>query len=238
MIRMMTTSAPARYAVLFSAIWFVGCDQGGSGKRTTDANVSGDKQQTGPSDDTPAKAKQPQKKTSGEKTTQPVDPVPPIAEVPPVVMSKQHRDSMTVYQNDALPAEILDGQLVGLDGKTHTLRSAMGEKLTILLFWSSDHAYAVEELKYLATNVAQQFGERGVKVVTLLDPEKSLGKLASGNVPRTYLLDAQGRVLWLDTVFDRTTRRYLNGALVFVLDKNREVIGSSTAKDGSSSKHR
>ncbi|MCG8583126.1 MAG: hypothetical protein MI757_00240, partial [Pirellulales bacterium] len=122
--------------------------------------------------------------------------------------------------------------------------------------------YAVEELGYLAGKVAHEFGSDGVRIVTvnqrdteeqaketvanvgasalvtLLDPDKSLAKLAEGNVPRTYLLDAQGRVLWLDTVFDRTTKRDLNGAMHFVLDKSTVGAGASTAHGAGESKHR
>jgi hypothetical protein len=235
MFQLNSNSKWAYAVVLFSALAIAGCgDKKGNeekaGAQNQNKNISSDVASKNSSD----------KRT--KKTV--VPPPPPIAQVPPVVMSKQHRDKLEVFQNDALPAEVLDEQLVGLDGKSHSLRSELGQKLTVVLFWSSDHAYAAEELHYLATRVNHDFGQKGVKIVTinqrdnqqqaskaagsagasslvtLLDSNKTLSQLADGSVPRTYLLDAEGRVLWLDIVFDRTTQRDLAGAINFVLNKS------------------
>lgn len=240
MSKLITSTKFARTWLLIAAIAVAGCGDKGGKK---DAEKKKGTAKAG------ATVKQPTdngKKKKDPRTVikHPVTPPPPIARVPPVVMSKHHRDMLSVFQNDALPEQILDAQLVGLDGKTHTLQSELGDKLTILLFWSSDHAYAAEELQYLATTIAPQFGDKGVKIVTvnqrdnqqqarqaagdagasslvtLLDPDKTLSKLANGSVPRTYLLDSEGRVLWLDIVFDRTTKRHLNGAIEFVLKES------------------
>jgi hypothetical protein len=237
MNRMILKSSVAHCLVVLTAFAIAGCkDKKDPEQKPTDGKAAAAKKQGSTTDKAP-------KHHVTKRPTKVVVP-PPIAQVPPVKMSKQHRDQLSVFQNDALPAEILDGELIGLDGKAHTLRTEMGAKLTVVLFWSSDHAYATEELRYLAAKVAQEFGDQGVKIVTinqrdtqaqarqaagdagasalvtLLDSEKTLKQLASGSVPRTYLLDAEGRVLWLDTVFDRTTQRDLHGAIDFVLNKS------------------
>ena len=238
MTRLMSTSVFARVLILCISVSLIGC-----GKGKPEPKENGSKPGVAKNGQNPkAGAQTPDK----DKPRRPkvVDPPPPVAQVPPVVMSKQHRDEHTIFQNDQIPADILDAELIGLDGKTHSIRSSMGDKLTIVLFWSSDHAYSVEELKYLAAHYVEKYGDKGVKIVTinqrdaeklaretagsagasslvtLLDAQKSLGRLASGHVPRTYLLDSEGRVLWLDTVFDRTTQRALFGAIDFVLNKS------------------
>ena len=233
MTKLMSTSVFARALVMMVATTLVGC---GKDKPTPKEKDPPDSTSKAHRDKDPGTAK-----TKGPKV---VEVPPPVAQVPPVVMSQQHHDRLEVHQNDTLSDEILDGELIGLDGKTHTLRSELGDKLTIVLFWSSDHAYAVEELKYLAATFVEKFADRGVKIVTinqrdshqlaretagsagasslvtLLDAQKTLSKLANGSVPRTYLLDAQGRVLWLDIVFDRSTQRYLYDAIDFVLNQS------------------
>lgn len=257
--RMTSKTAPARTLLLIVAACLAGCQKKDDTKDTT-KKPSGKKATTTTQRTDVVADSGTTKKTVVKPAKVVVAPPPPIAQVPPVKMSKRHRDAMTVFQNDALPAAVLDGQLLGLDGKTHTLRSELGPSLTVLLFWSSDHAYSVEELGYLADNVLKHFGSDGVKIVTinqrdtqerakeaaanagasalvtLLDSDKTLSQLADGKVPRTYLLDTQGRVLWLDTVFDRTTKRDLNGALDFVLNKSKG--GASTAHEAGDSKHR
>jgi thiol-disulfide isomerase/thioredoxin len=237
MTKLISMKVFARTCVLWVSIALVGCGDKDKPKpieKDSKASIANVKLPGGTKDQGTVKKKGPPV----------ITPPPPVAQVPPVIMSQQHRDQIEIFQKDAVPAELLDGELLGLDGKSHTLRSQLGDKLTIVLFWSSDHAYAVEELQFLATNFVEKFGDRGVKIVTinqrdtekqardtaggagasslvtLLDGQKTLGKLANGNVPRTYLLDAEGRVLWLDTVFDRTTQRDLYGAIDFVLNKS------------------
>jgi len=47
-----------------------------------------------------------------------------------------------------------------------------------------------------------------------LDPDgEYFAKIATGKLPRTYLLDADGRVLWFDLEYSLTTRRQLEQAV-------------------------
>ena len=49
--------------------------------------------------------------------------------------------------------------------------------------------------------------------VLLDDGGKLLEQLATDKLPRTYLLDAAGKILWLDLEYSRTTRRDLLAAI-------------------------
>jgi len=52
----------------------------------------------------------------------------------------------------------------------------------------------------------------------LLDADGSaMAKVGLEKLPRTYLLDAQGKILWFDIEYSRSTRRELLEAVRFVL---------------------
>ena len=54
----------------------------------------------------------------------------------------------------------------------------------------------------------------GVKVPVLLDPEGDLlAKVSTGRLPRTYLVDEKGKILWFDMEYSNTTRRDLRDAI-------------------------
>jgi peroxiredoxin len=134
-----------------------------------------------------------------------------------------------------------DLRLSDLGGKKQSLSELLGGKLTVVLFWRAAHPYDLEELSDLAADVAAPYSERGVNVVAinedesrdearavverlgitfpvLLDPEgKALAKVAVGKLPRTYLLDPSGKVIWFDLHYTRSTRRDLLRAVRFTL---------------------
>ena len=54
----------------------------------------------------------------------------------------------------------------------------------------------------------------------LLDPDGALfDQVATEKLPRVYLLDAEGTILWFDLEFSRTTRDKLLQAIQFALDE-------------------
>jgi peroxiredoxin len=101
--------------------------------------------------------------------------------------------------------------------------------------------YATQALEYLQLDVPKPFGEKGVavvgisvkdspeaarkaveqagvKYVNLLDPQGTyFAKVATEKIPRVYLLDASGKVLWLDIEYSTSTRRDLERAIKIVL---------------------
>jgi peroxiredoxin len=154
--------------------------------------------------------------------------------IPKVVLSGEDRATCLVDVGDTLPA----ANLPDLNGKMHTLESLYGPKLTVVCFWTMgthrDQLVADEALSDLAQEVAASFGPKGVAVVAidvgdpadavakelsqtgatfpcLRDPNGGyFGKIAKGDqMPRTFLLDAGGRILWFDIEYSRPSRREL-----------------------------
>jgi peroxiredoxin len=142
-----------------------------------------------------------------------------------------------VKVGDAMP----EAKLPGLDGKQVGLHSLLGSKLTVVLFWQAENMYATQAMEYLEPDVVKPFGEKGVRVigisvkdpanaarkaveeagakyVNLLDPEGDYyAKVATDRIPRVYLLDPAGKVLWFDIEYSPSTQRDLERAIRFVL---------------------
>jgi len=96
---------------------------------------------------------------------------------------------------------------------------------------------AVDLLEFLGKDIAEPYAEKGVRVIginegdtatavaeqvrqaettfpTLLDPEgvffaNVVTEKMPEKMPRTFLLDAEGKILWFDIEYSRTTRRHL-----------------------------
>jgi len=154
---------------------------------------------------------------------------PPPPTIPVVKMTSKLAATCLVKVGDLLP----EASLPDLDGKRQSLHELLGERLSVVCFWSSSHPYALEELQDLEIDVAGPYANEGVQVVSinvgdtaevarknlpaagakfrnLLDPDRAyFGKVATDKLPRTYLLDASGKILWLDTEYSRSTRRDL-----------------------------
>jgi peroxiredoxin len=159
-------------------------------------------------------------------------PRPPL-EMPKVLLTEAEQTSSLVKVGDALPPI----ELPDMQGTKQQLSSLFGKKLTVVVFWNSQNPYSVEELGDLGPMTADRFGPFGVKVVGIneRDPEaaardaiaasgvkfpnlldsdgKAFDKVASGDLPRTYLLDAVGKILWFDLEYSRSTRRELKQAI-------------------------
>jgi thiol-disulfide isomerase/thioredoxin len=126
-------------------------------------------------------------------------------------------------------------------GKKVSLRSLFGKKLTVVVFWTSKSMDAIQELQDLELDVAQPYAGKGLKVIGINEQDnadaaaKSLktagaafanltdpggeyfAKVATAGLPRTYLLDAQGKILWFDIVYSRSTRRDLETGIKVAL---------------------
>lgn len=167
---------------------------------------------------------------------EPEEPPPPPT-IPDVNLTESLRATCLVVVNDQVP----DGELVDLEGMTHSIHDTLGENLTILLFWATDNLHSVVQLEDLARDIAGPLAEQGGGVVAvnvgdsaeraagtakkagaefliLLDPERAYyGKLATERLPRTYVLDAEGTILWFDLEYSRSTRRDLEQTIEVVL---------------------
>jgi peroxiredoxin len=170
---------------------------------------------------------------------------PPQASEPPskptmpeVVMTEAQVATCLKRVGDALP----EANLKTLDGQDQSLASALGKNLSVVLFWSSDDAdFATFLLEDMTSDIVKPYSERGVQLVainvrgeegstrkvldranaefpTLRDPDGSLfSQMATEKLPRIYLVDAQGKILWFDIEYSRTTRRHLDQAIQVVL---------------------
>jgi len=111
----------------------------------------------------------------------------------------------------------------------------------VVVFWNSSNIYSVEEIRDLGKGIAQDYAEKGLRVVAVnegdnprinMEKFKSTGatfqnlldldglyfaKIATEELPRTYLLDADGKILWFDTEYSRSTRRDLLQAIQVAL---------------------
>jgi len=152
------------------------------------------------------------------------------AEIPPVRLSKGHEALCKVKVGDTMPDVTLPPLTGGAPVK---LSSLFGKKATVVVFWSPDRRMAREQLADLGPDVVAPFGEAGVAVVgiavgapaamlkaatrefpNLLDADgKAFAQVGSEKLPRTYLLDPQGKILWFDIEYSLGTRRELHQAL-------------------------
>ena len=156
---------------------------------------------------------------------------------PQVVLSGAHRESCLVAVGDLFPLL----ELSDVSGSQRIWNELLGPNLTIVVFWSSQSAFAIEQVARLeletsqlcqgtgvhvvAVNVgdaADQVSEwthgAGESVVHLVDSDQSaFAKIATRQFPRTYLLNSTGRILWLDLEYSQTTRRDLENAVRYFL---------------------
>ncbi len=157
--------------------------------------------------------------------------------MPQVSLSDAHARICRVRVGDTLPRF----ELVNLEGRARPWESLLGARLTIVVFWNSAQPASLEELADLGPDALDRFSGNGLAVIGINigdDPKwalewvkrsgarfvnlsdrdgNALKQVASGRIPRTYLVDASGTILWLDLEYSRTTRRDLAQAIRYVL---------------------
>jgi peroxiredoxin len=157
---------------------------------------------------------------------------------PQVGMSQEHRETCKVFVGDTMPSFELNNR----DGESKSLDDLLGKKLTVVVFWASDNRFAVDQFNRLEHELGG-FHEAGVNVVSvhvgatsdtfqktcqqqpaqvacLLDADEAVFEaIATRKLPRTYLLDADKKILWMDIEYSRTTRHDLRDALRFQLER-------------------
>jgi peroxiredoxin len=171
------------------------------------------------------------------KRPKPKTPPPPLT-IPKVGLSDALRATCLVNVGDMMP----DAELFSPDGGKVSLENQYGEKYTVLFFWSeagsnylrlsADAAlqdlqgdvadpYAAKGVKVIGINVGdnpavvrQELMKAGVKSSCFFDPDKAFfSKVAKSKLPRVYLLDASGKIIWFDTEYTQSTRRNLMQAI-------------------------
>ncbi len=178
----------------------------------------------------------PEKPSPTEGKAAPGAAAPPPLVVPKVALTEQLLATCKVQVGDAMPD---DGALEGLGAKS--LATRYGRKLTVLLFWNDENPYSSQALQELEDDVAKPFGPKGVAVVGIhvkgsaeaarkaaesagakfpqaLDPAGAFfAKVATAGLPRVYLLDAAGTIVWFDVQYRDSTREDLLTAIKAVL---------------------
>jgi peroxiredoxin len=153
--------------------------------------------------------------------------------VPVVAMSDQHAGTCLIKVGDTMPGAILPD----INGDNQDLSKLLGDRVTIVLFWTPENRSSVDELGELAAKVASPLHARGVRVVgvceqgtaetakgiaeaagasfpILLDDDGALmSHVATSKLPRTYLLDPSGRILWFDIEYTRAMWQDLRTSL-------------------------
>lgn len=156
--------------------------------------------------------------------------------MPKVLLTNRDQKLCKVKVGDPLPAFELP-RLGGKENERVKLANVFGKRGTVVVFWKSDRRAARAELADLGPEVVEPFGKGGVEVVgvaVLESPETATQTLAKADakftnlidadgrvfsqvgsecLPRTYVLDASGKIVWFDIAYSLATRRDLNTAL-------------------------
>jgi hypothetical protein len=162
------------------------------------------------------------------------------AKMPKVQFSKREQSLCKVYVSDTMPA--IELQKVGGGGNAK-LASLLGKKATVVVFWKGDRRMTNELLADIAADVIEPFGRAGVEVVgiavnesadtasealtkagtnftNLLDEDgKAFSQVGSERLPRIYVLDPAGKIVWFDIEYSHATRRELRDALRTLTEK-------------------
>jgi peroxiredoxin len=171
-------------------------------------------------------------------------PPPPVlpATKPFIAFSAGHAATNLIKVGEAFPAATLPDTA----GQRQELSKLFGQRLTVIVFWQFEHAYAESLLAELPLSVVKPHGAFGVSAIgvnvrddaqaisrfaqekaiafpLLLDTDQTVyAKLATGRIPRVYLLDANGKVLWFDIEYSESTRRELENAIRWHLQDNND----------------
>lgn len=154
--------------------------------------------------------------------------------MPKVLLTSRDRKLCKVTVGDMLPP--IELPKVG-GSETVKLGSTLGKRGTVVVFWKSDRRASRAELADLGPEVVEPFGKNGVSVVgvavqetpevaaqTVAKAEAKFTNLIDANgeafsqvgsecLPRTYVLDSSGKIVWFDIAYSLATRRELNTAL-------------------------
>ncbi len=177
--------------------------------------------------DTPDDPAAPDPGTLDPPDPEPEEPPPPT--IPTVSLTESLRATCLVFVDDPFP----EGDLTDVDGTEHSMHDVLGPELTVVVFWNRGNVHSVFQLEDLARDFAEPLADRGGRIVAinvgdtpeeaaeaareanadflvLLDPDRAyFGKVATEGLPRTYVLDADGTILWFDLEYSRSTRRLL-----------------------------
>ncbi len=164
------------------------------------------------------------------------------ATMPKVGLSEKLKATCRVKVGDVMP----NAELADQTGSKKPLKSLMGPNASVIIFWETENEPFTQRLIESALNdlqidVADAFADRGVAVVgihvggtsdamkngskkagatftQLHDADKTFfSTVAVERLPRVYLVDGSGKILWFDTEYARGTRLAMQQALAAAL---------------------
>jgi len=166
----------------------------------------------------------------------PVDPVRPAPKMPKVDLSQESVSTCKVLVGDPMPLT----PLLDLAGNSVTLKDHLGAKCSVVFFWNGRSKRSLEQLAFIrqdlgkpeetggiaiigintgdtaeaASKQIDKHVDEGDKLVNMLDPDGAFfAAVATEKLPRTYVLDAKGRIRWLDVEYTARTQRCLTEAV-------------------------
>jgi len=152
-----------------------------------------------------------------------------------VLLSKQEERLCKVRVGDQMPAI----SLPQLGGGKKKLADLFGRKATVVVFWKTDRRMTHQQLVDVTPDITKPYGKdvsvvgiavkesdasaeavlkkAGANFTNMLDADgDAFAQVGSEKLPRTYLLDPQGKILWFDLEYSLATRRELKDALQVV----------------------
>jgi peroxiredoxin len=155
------------------------------------------------------------------------------AKVPAVMLSMREDALCKLKVGQAMPAI----SLPAIDGSKGKLADKLGKKATVVVFWKGANRMTMEELADLGPDVLDRYGKDGVEVVGIAveekpaDAKEALNKVGAKftnladedgkafalvgkeALPRTFVLDPAGKIVWFDISYTLATRRELHETL-------------------------
>jgi peroxiredoxin len=156
------------------------------------------------------------------------------AKVPAVMLSMREDAMCKVKVGQPMPAISLPTVDGGGESK---LADKLGKKATVVVFWKGTNRMTMEELADLGPDVLDRYGQNGVSVVGIAvdekpaDAKETLNKIGAkftnlvdedgkafalvgkDALPRTFVLDPAGKIVWFDISYTLATRRELHETL-------------------------
>jgi peroxiredoxin len=149
--------------------------------------------------------------------------------IPEVFLTAEHSAMCRVRVGDQLPAMSLPKQ----GGGQADLASLQGKKATVVLFWHEDPWMSETALKDIAHDVSSSEDVAVVGIAVkpdthadaklkkaeatfpqLLDNDgKVFNKVGMTKMPRVYVLDGSGKIVWFDIEYSESTHRELKQTL-------------------------
>ena len=161
--------------------------------------------------------------------------------IPEVQLPETLEQTLVVKLGDTLP----EGELPDLTDEAMAVQAAQGKAASVVLFWTIGEseiaaktiamtladlqadamdAYADRGLQVIAINVKNSaeevrelLGDLELSYPILLDDGGYFAQVATEKLPRVYVLDDEGKIVWFDLEFSEPTRRTLKETLQVML---------------------